>query len=384
MNGRAGAQELQDRLYLNDGEGSFNLAKNALPQMPISGSVVRPYDFDADGDVDLFVGGRQVPGKYPYPTDSYLLENQSADGQVKFIDVTDDKAPDLRSLGMITDAKWVDLTGDGLLDLVVVGEWTPIHIYKNTGGKFESLSSSTNLSEHTGWWFSVAAADIDHDGDMDLVAGNLGKNYKYKASYDEPFEVYSTDFDKNGSIDIVLSYYDLGKSYPLRGRSCSSGQMPFIKKKFPTYNDFGSATLVEVYGEELESSLHYSATTFSTSYIENLGNGKFKLKPFSNEAQFSSVNDILFDDYNNDGNLDVLMAGNLYSSEIETPRNDGGYGLVMLGDGNGNFKPVPASKSGLFLRGDVKHIQKINIAGNDKASLLVAKNNDALQLVKVK
>jgi len=225
---------------------------------------------------------------------------------------------------------------------------------------------------------------MDNDGDMDLIAGNLGNNYKYKTSDQAPFEVFSTDFDNNGTIDIVLSYYDLGKSYPLRGRSCSSQQIPSLKKKFPTYNDFGNATLKDVYGINLENSLHYNTTTFSTSYIENLGDGKFKISVLPNLAQISSVNGIILEDYNNDGIKDILIAGNLYGSEIETPRNDAGYGLLLTGNGKGKFMPVPNDQSGLFLKGDVKKLKNITLKGKTKASILVAKNNDYLQLIEVK
>ena len=375
---------LQDRLYINNGKGGFVRSINALPQMLTSGSVVKPYDYDGDGDQDLFVGGRLVPGKYPFPANSYLLKNESKNGTIDFKDVTKEVIPELMEIGMITDAIWVDVSGDKKSDLVIVGEWTPIHIFQNNEDHFENISQNTQLASKTGWWFSVASADMDNDGDMDLIAGNLGNNYKYKTSDQAPFEVFSTDFDNNGTIDIVLSYYDLGKSYPLRGRSCSSQQIPSLKKKFPTYNDFGNATLKDVYGINLENSLHYNATTFSTSYIENLGDGKFKISVLPNLAQISSVNGIILEDYNNDGFKDVLIAGNLYASEIETPRNDAGYGLLLTGNGKGKFMPVPNDQSGLFLKGDVKKLKNITLKGKTKASILVAKNNDYLQLIEVK
>ena len=377
------SSDLQDRLYINNGQSSFVKSSHALPEMFTSGSVVKPCDYDGDGDLDLFVGGRQIPGKYPFPAKSYLLENSSENGEVKFVDVTKEIIPELQELGMITDATWVDLTGDEKFDLVIVGEWTPVFIFKNSDGGFKNITSTSNLADKTGWWFSVAHADMDNDGDMDLLVGNLGNNYKYKASEEAPFEVYSTDFDDNGKIDIVLSYYDLGKSYPLRGRSCSSEQIPSLKEKFPTYNDFGQATLIDVYGVDLESSLHYTATTFSTSYIENLGDGKFKISPLPNLAQISSVNGILLEDYNGDGIKDVLIAGNLYASEIETPRNDAGYGLLLTGNGKGEFTPIPTDQSALYLKGDVKNIKNIRLNGKTKASILVAKNNDYVQLIEV-
>ena len=183
----------------------------------------------------------------------------------------------MKGLGMVSDAEWVDVDNDNNLDLVIVGEWMPIKIIKNAGSKFVEGSQESGLENQVGWWFSIATADFDKDGDMDFIVGNLGENYKYKATTEEPFEVFAKDFDSNGSLDIVLSYHEKGKVFPLRGRQCSSDQMPFIKEKFPSYHEFGIADMPTVYGKEnLENALHYSANTFATSYIENLGNLKFK------------------------------------------------------------------------------------------------------------
>ncbi|MCM4173344.1 hypothetical protein DHD32_17855 [Arenibacter sp. TNZ] len=376
-------KRLQDRLYINDGHGIFNKTGNSLPKMITSGSIVKPFDFDGDGDIDLFVGGRLVPGNYPLPSRSYLLKNESKNSTIVFTDATQELLPELSDLGMITDAEWVDVNGDNIKDLVVVGEWTPIFIFENTTNGFKNITDYSGLSNKTGWWYSIASADMDNDGDMDLIAGNLGTNYKYKASSDAPFEVYSADFDKNGTTDIVLSYFDLGKAYPLRGRSCSSEQMPFIKDKFPTYNAFGAATLGEVYGEDLQNSLHYSATTFATSYLENIGGGKFEVIPLPNEAQYSSSNKILLDDFNGDGLNDILLAGNLYSSEIETPRNDAAFGLLLIGNGKGHFTPSPGYKNGLYISGDVKSMEPIQLDQNRTKGIIVGKNNDAMQLFKL-
>jgi hypothetical protein len=372
----------QDRLYENLGNGEFSKAKVALPFIVNSGSCVKPGDFDNDGDLDLFVGGKLVPGKYPLPADSYLLKNESKNGTIKFVDATVDLAPFMKGLGMVSDAVWVDLDNDNNLDLVIVGEWMPIKIIKNSGSEFIEGNQKSGLENQVGWWFSIATADFDKDGDMDFIVGNLGKNYKYKATTEEPFEVFAKDFDSNGSLDIVLSYYEKGKVFPLRGRECSSNQMPFIKKKFPSYHDFGIADMPTVYGEEnLENALKYSANTFATSYIENLGNLEFKTYELEGIAQFSSVNSIIVEDFNGDENLDVLLSGNLYQSEVETPRNDAGYGVLLEGNGKGQFTSRFPYESGLFVKGDVKNAIIVNTSSNDRKRIIFGKNDGFVQFV---
>ena len=378
----AGSELLQDRLYLNDGYGQFTKAPGSLPQMPASGSRVKAADFDKDGDLDLFVGGRLVPGSYPLPAKSYILENVStAKGGAIFRDATAEVAPFLEDLGMVTDAIWSDYDQDGWEDLIITGEWMPITVVKNNEGHLENTTSENQLANTTGWWFSIQEGDFDADGDMDYIAGNLGLNYKYKANDQETFDIYYNDFDKSGTSDIVLSYFNGGKKYPLRGRECSSQQMPGIKQKFEDYASFSTATLEDVYTEEyLKESLHYQVTSFASVYMENTGNG-FKAHPLPNLAQLSSINQILVADFNEDTYLDVVIAGNLYSSEVETPRNDASNGLYLMGDGKGHFTPVTNYESGWFTPGDVKDLAPININGT--TFILVAKNSDYLQLIKV-
>jgi len=372
---------LQDRLYINDGSGNFIKSHSALPEMLTSGSRVSSFDYDKDGDLDLFVGGRLVPGNYPLPADSYILENVSSEGNPKFLNVTQKIAPSLEKLGMVTDASWTDFDKDGWTDLIVVGEWMPITIFKNQQGRFENITEQLNLGDSTGWWFSIKEGDFDKDGDMDFMVGNLGLNYKYKASEQETFDVYFNDFDNNKTNDIVLSYFNGGKKYPLRGRECSSQQMPGIKQKFEDYASFSTATLEDVYTEEyLEKSLHYQIKSFASVYLENK-EGKFIMHQLPNLAQISSINQILVDDIDGDSNLDVVIAGNLHSSEVETPRNDASNGLLLKGDGQGSFEPVLGNKSGLYAPGDVKDMAKIIV--NGKEHLLISKNSDYLQLIKV-
>ncbi len=363
----------QDRLYLNDGKGHFTKS-TGIPGLRTSGSVVRECDIDHDGDLDLFIGGRLIPSQYPLPADSHILLNHNG----IFKDVTLEVAPALIGSGMITDANWVDFDADGDTDLIVVGEWMPITVFENQEGVFRQKREILKGSD--GWWFSLAVEDLDGDGDMDLVAGNLGLNYKYKASSNEPFEIYAHDFDGNRTMDIVLGYYDGGTLFPLRGRECSSNQMPFIKQKFPTYNDFAKADLAEVYGSEnLDSALHYKAYTFASTVFINRGKGDFSAIPLPALAQMSSINAILIDDFNSDQVKDLLIAGNLMVSEVETTRNDAGYGLLLLGRGDGNFKPLNYTESGIAVYGDVKKIKRVTL-NNQKSAIIAARNNQHIQI----
>ncbi len=375
----ADISHFQDRLYINNGKGIFTKGGNNLPEIVTSGSRVKAGDYDGDGDLDLFVGGRLVAGQYPWPTKSYILNNENG----IFKDVTAHLSSDFEALGMITDASWTDFDANGTLDLIIVGEWTSVLFYSNTGDVFKNVTESTGMDNTNGWWSSITQDDFDNDGDMDYVVGNLGLNYKYKATTEEPFEVYADDFDDNKRKDIVLSYYNFGKLFPVRGKSCSSQQIPSLNKKFENYNTFAIADVTEVYGKEALSNaeIHYKAQTFASSYIENLGDGKFRLTQLPNETQFSSVNRIISEDIDNDGFKDILVAGNLYASEIETPRNDSSIGTYLKGDGHGNFLSVPNEKCGLSIRGDVKDLASIKI-GNYKY-IIAVKNNDAPQFIKI-
>ncbi len=365
-----GSAMYQDRLYINNGNGSFTRAENALPDLPISSSVVRSADYDNDGDPDLFVGGRQRPGQYPKPVSSTVLVN---DGGI-FTDLTSQIAVDLQEIGMVTDAQWTDFDSDGDIDLMLVGEWMPITFLENRDGIFYPYQASSTRNTN-GWWYCLAQADVDKDGDMDYVAGNLGKNYKYQASMQEPFEVFSDDFDNNGTLDIVLGYHQQGKVFPLRGKQCSSEQMPFIKEKFPSYSSFASSDLLQVYGQEnIEKAYHLQAFTFASVFIENLGNGQFKITELPLEAQFSSVNGIIIEDFNSDGLLDMLLAGNMFQAEVETARNDASTGLLLKGNGGNNFYPVAAYASGFYAPWDVKNIQVLR--QKHGTPLIVVANND--------
>lgn len=377
----------RDRLYINEGDGSYSNRLHALPGLISSGSCVRSLDFDRDGDLDLFVGGRHQPGRYPFPASSHILENVSEGKTVLFKDVTPELAPGLLESGMLTAAFCTDLDKDGWEDLVVAGEWMPICIFWNVEGSFEK----TELEGTSGWWFSLEGADFDRDGDMDLVAGNLGLNFRYQANLQNTFDIYADDFDRDGRSDILLSYFQNGKQYPLRGRSCFVSQNPFIDIKFPTYAAFGQATVSDIYSRKaLKSSLHLRAETFASTYLENDGNGHFTSRKLPNEAQLSSINDMLIDDFDGDGHLDILAAGNLYSVEIVTPRNDGGAGVFLKGNGKGSFEFMPIWQSGFFVPGDVKALSRIRLgkdhAGKQAADerYLVLNNDSKVQVFRKK
>ncbi|WP_343487932.1 VCBS repeat-containing protein [Allomuricauda sp. d1] len=361
-----------DRLYLNDGNGNFT--KGALLNVNReSGSKVVVADYDADGDVDVFVGGRHKPHGYPSAASSTLYRNDN--GQL--VNATLSHAPELINLGMVTDASWADYDNDDDLDLVLVGEWMPIIIFSNEKGHLKKQALA-DFEKTKGWWFSLASGDFDADGDIDFLAGNLGLNYKYKTSPEAPFDIYYDDFDGNGSRDIVLGYYSDGVHYPLRGFSCSSEQVPMLKEEFKKYDVFAALDIEQAYGKaNLENALHYQVDTFASHYVENLGGGTFKLTKLPHRAQFTNINDFLVRDFNNDGRLDALCIGNLFVSEIETPRNDAGIGTMLLGDRKGGFKALPYSESGFFASKDAKKIEQLNI--NGKTVITVANNNDTMQ-----
>ncbi|MDN5213704.1 VCBS repeat-containing protein [Fulvivirgaceae bacterium BMA12] len=369
---------LLDRLYINEGKASFRKDRHRLPPIKNSGSIALPADFDKDGDLDLFVGGRLTPQKYPTPASSTLLQNN--DGV--FTDVTNTLIPALENIGLVTTALWTDYDNDGLPDLLVAGEWMPLTLLRNDGHRFDKVFVQA-FKDNVGWWYSLAQHDFDGDGDLDYIAGNLGLNYKYKASQEAPFHIYANDFDDNGSFDIVLGYFNEGELYPLRGRQCSAQQMPFIKKKFKSYHEFGQARLIDIYDQtKLLHSVHYKATNFAHSYIENLGNNNFRFKALPPLSQLSAVNGILIDDFDKDGYTDLVVAGNLYPVEVETIRNDASYGLFLKGQGGDNFKPVDLHKSNLNISGDVKNLKMIGI-GNVANNILAVTNNDGISILTV-
>ncbi len=375
------SKEYKDRLYINDGKGNFTKNETAIPEVLESGAKVISFDFDNDGDLDLFIGSKLIPQFYPTPPNSHLLENVSTKTEVKFIDVTNNSDNTFNKLGLITDAISIDFDNDNDEDLIVVGEWMPITFLENNNNTFTNITDKNLLKNTVGWWYSIEKTDMDNDGDEDFIVGNLGLNYKYKASPEKTFDVYANDFDNNKRLDVVLGYYEGKTQYPVRGRQCSSQQVPGISKKFENYEKFANADLVDIYTEnKLENGIHYKAQNFASVVIENLGNGTYKSTKLPNEAQFSSINTILSDDFNGDGKKELLIAGNLFVSEVETPRNDASIGLLLNQTENG-FNPVSLNESGFLANKDVKNMKLIII--NGKKCILIANNDDNLQVFQI-
>jgi len=374
-----GKEYYQDRLYLNTASG-FIKSENVLPFIPTSGQEVVVLDFDKDGRKDLFVAGRILPSTYPISPPSFLLKNKGRQDQsLKFENVTEAMAPEFLELGLVTAAIVTDFNKDGLEDLVLTGEWMNVRFFKNTKKGFEEVTESfLALDDMEGWWYSLIATDIDSDGSQDFLVGNLGLNYKYQASTKAPFEIFANDFDENKSLDIVLSYQKKGERLPVRGRECSSEQVPAIAKRFETYESFADADLNDIYGKAmLNKALHFQAKKFESVLLKKTKKGfeKMNLPAF---AQISSINSIQAIDYNQDEFPDFLIFGNLYNSEVETPRNDGGVGLVLTGTKEGTFDIIPAEESGILITGEIKKVLPIRY-GKDTA-FLIAKNNDALEV----
>lgn len=353
--------EYMDRIYLNDGKGNFTLDKN-FAIVKANGSVVRGADYDGDGYLDLFVGGRSPIGQFPLPEKSHLLRN--INGQLT--DVTDQVAPDLRNVGMVTDAVWADVNGDGKVDLIVIGELMPITIFINTGEKLENLQE-TGLENYLGWWNSIAMADFDQDGDTDFVIGNLGVNNAHRPSAERPVKIYAKDFDNNGSVDpVTFAYYKdreggTFNSFPSHFWDDLIGQSPMFRRKFDRYKYFALSTEANFFTEEEKKDVLILTGNYDrTVWVENLGKGKFQVHELPILAQIAPTNGIVADDINGDGFTDILMVGNDFGNEIFIGRLDASVGLLLLGDGQGGFESVNPRNSGFVVPGDAKALVKLS------------------------
>jgi hypothetical protein len=372
---KEGSLLYQDRLYRNEGKGNFTAAQ--LVPTKSSGSCVVPYDVDGDGDLDLFRGGQVVANLYPRSPKSYLLINDHGN----FSDQTQSMAPALSEIGMVSSAVWVDLSNDKKAELVVVGEWMPISVFEFQQGKLEKASGQFGASFTEGWWNKIVAHDLDGDGDQDLIAGNLGENYKFKASMERPFQVYAKDFDRNGTNDVFLArYLPDATLVPIRGKQCTSQQMPVIGQKFPTYASFAKSDLHTILGQDMESAIHYKAQLFSSVILRN-DNGKLTSKKLPVDAQLSTINGIIVQDFDDDGLKDILIAGNKFDVEVETTPADASPGLFMKGTGNMEFKPLKSFESGFFVPYNVKDIQLIKT--KESWTVLVSINDEKLRAFRV-
>lgn len=377
-----GSQFYADRLYVNNGEGKFLHDSKALPDVRVCGSQVTASDFDKDGDLDLFVCGRVDLENYPVPPRSFLLRNDSKGNTVRFADITSQVNRDLERPGLLASAIWTDFNNDSWSDLILAGEWMPLSFFKNDNGKLISVTASTGLANYTGWWNSITGADFDKDGDIDYVAGNLGLNSQYKVSQSEPMRITAKDFDRNGTTDPVCSYYVQGKSFPIYQRNTLLTQIPSLRNRFKTYEDYARASMDDIFPEDTRGGAYVrDCRFFETSYIENLGNGSFRLSSLPVESQTAPVFGMLTNDYNADGNTDIILAGNSYSTSISDGQYDSFCGLLLAGDGKGKFIPVPSRESGFFVDGDSKAMAELTMQ-NGSSMILVSRNSDSLKVIR--
>ncbi|RTE54027.1 hypothetical protein EHW67_08855 [Arenibacter aquaticus] len=367
------------RLYLNNGMGTFTKQIN-FPKIYGTVSCLALTDFDKDADKDIFIGCRTVPGKYGSPANSYLLVN---DGKGNFsLSANSKKLFD--KCGMVTAANWVDLNGDSWEELVLAGEWMPIKIYNNKKGELQNAEPKANKLElSNGWWNSLEYGDFDKDGDVDLVAGNLGLNAKLRASSLNPVRMYHNDFDKNGWPEGITTHYIDGQEHVFSSKSLLEKQLLYLRKKFTTYAAFSNADFNEIFTkEQLNNSLILEAYEFRSCYFENVGNNEFNIVPLPQEAQFSLVNDIFKLDFDQDGHIDLLLGQNLHDVNTELGRYDAGYGSLLKNMGNDIFHPIPLGNSGLKLDNQVREIEKIH---NKKYGdmLIISNNNTGLDFYRV-
>ena len=367
-----------DRIYLNDGTGNFSrYSSEVLDAFPKSGKSVSVIDFDKDGDSDILVGNRIIPQNYPKHSPSVLYENQGG----KLVEVTHEKASELTDFGIINSILTTDFNNDGWDDFIAVGEWTTIGFFQNEQGRFKMIEPADTVLGEKGWWYSVNETDVNNDGLKDYIVGNVGLNIKFTASQDKPFKIFANDFDDNGTNDIVLSKKYNGEYVPVRGRECSSQQMPFIKEKFESYKDFANAKLVDIYGEKLNYSYDNEVHGFSSLLLLNRGNGNFEKKALPIQAQAFPVLNVVFHDLNNDGFEDAILTGNIYDTEVETPRLDAVSGLVLISNKSDGYNAIDYSKSGLYLTGNSKDIEKLEV--NGELLLVNTVNNQPIKTFKL-
>ncbi|MDP9080177.1 MAG: VCBS repeat-containing protein [Bacteroidota bacterium] len=384
-----GNKAYQDRLYLNDGKGNFTLSPDALPINYTSKMCVRAFDYNKDGKPDLFVSGRVEPWRYPRPVSSCILRNDSKNGVVKFTDVTNEVAPALKNIGLVCDALFTDYDNDGWPDLILAGEWMPVTFLKNDHGVFKNATQASGLANRTGWWNTIVAGDFRHNGRMDYIVGNVGLNTLYKASEQYPVYITAKDFEKNGSYNAITSIFlpDVNgekKEFPAMGREDILKEMISRRKMFTNYKSYALATMDEVLTpEERKGALRLNVNTSASCYLRNDGNGKFTIIELPKQAQVSALSGMVVDDFDGDGNLDVMMNGNDFGTEVGTGRYDALNGLMLKGDGNGNFIPQSILQSGIYIPGNGKALVKLQ-SNTGKYMMAASQNRGALKIFELK
>ncbi|MEM1122458.1 MAG: FG-GAP-like repeat-containing protein [Bacteroidota bacterium] len=349
---------LQDRLYLNDGKGNFSKAVKALPSIPTSTGAIAVSDINGDGFQDIFVGGSVMPGEYPKSAKSSILIN---DGQGKFTNQIHEIAPELATIGIVTDAIWVDVNKDQQEDLVVVGTWLPVSIFINNNGKLENQTNTYLDKNYHGWWNTIATADLNKDGQVDLLIGNQGLNNRFQVSEQAPATLTYADFDRNGSIDPIFSYSVQGKTYPDVTRDELLGQLSGLRSRYTNFASYAEETIEDIFDEKaLSNANKLTANRMETTlFLSDASTGKYQLAELPKEVQFSPINAIQFLDYNQDGLVDVVLGGNNSYQKLRMGKADANYGILLEGKGNGEFAYITQSRSGFQLKGDVQSIIRL-------------------------
>ncbi|MCA6451233.1 MAG: VCBS repeat-containing protein [Chitinophagaceae bacterium] len=369
----------QDKLYVNDGKGNYTIDMKALPTNMTSKMCVKAIDYDHDGDLDIFVSGRVDPWNYPKPVSSFIYRNDSRPGLVRFTDVTSQVAKPLENIGLVCDALFTDFDNDGWSDLILAGEWMPVTFLKNNKGVFSNVTDRSGVQKQTGWWNTIAPGDFDNDGDIDYIIGNMGRNSFYRASEKYPVHITAADFDKNGSYDAFPSLFlpdkkGEMKEFPAQTRDDIVKQMISMRTRFQNYKTYAEATMDKLFpAEQFKQAQRVEANTFQSVYLRNDGNGTFTMSELPQQAQFSALNGISVADFDGDGNLDVAINGNDYGTEVSVGRYDALNGLVLKGDGKGNFKALSILQSGIFLPGNGKAL--VQLRGKDGTALIAASEN---------
>ena len=366
---------LKDRLYINNGDGVFTKHKFSGQSPTINGKTLTKIDFDKDGDFDLIIGNRIKQQKYPLFEKSIIYEN--IDGNLN--DVTTEIAKEFENFGIVNKVISTDFNNDGWMDFIAVGEWTHIGLFKNEKGVFKDISSNSKLKNEKGWWYSVSETDVNNDGLKDYIVGNIGLNIKYKSTQEKPLKVFATDFDNNGTHDIVLSYKYNDMQVPLRGRECSSQQMPFIKEKITTFSEYANSSLEDIYGSAINTAYQREVNQFKSLLLINEGNNAFKKIELPFIAQTIPFLDFEIFDFNNDGFEDIIAIGNIYNTEVETPRLDNNYGLVLISNKKDGYDILSPNKTGLYLNGNSKSIKLIKHSGLNKDFVIIGNNNSAIE-----